>query len=220
MELLKHTNMIYAIYLLKNPITNQIVYVGKTSDLDLNHYLKSKYWKLNEVNRGERNITPLFKLMNELLPNKLTIHLIKYVDESKPFQSADFTETYYIKEYSKDYKLLNITDGGTGGNTYKYKSNEEISNIGKKVSEKLKGRKKPEGFAEHLSHIRKGKNNPMAKKINVGIYDKNNNLIHICHYGFEVNEFLNNKWFWSNYGKGIKCGIAIFKHGYKIKRIV
>ena len=45
MKLLKHTNMIYAIYLLKNPITNQVVYVGKTSDLDLDHYLKSKYWK-------------------------------------------------------------------------------------------------------------------------------------------------------------------------------
>lgn len=220
MKLLKHTNMIYAIYLLKNPITNQVVYVGKTSDLDLEHYLKSKYWKLNEVNRGERNTTPLFNFMKELLPNKLTIHLIKYVDESKPFQSADFTETYYIKEYSKDYKLLNITDGGTGGNTYKYKSNEEISDIGKKVSEKLKGRKKPKGFAEHLSNIRKGKNNPMAKKLirKIGAY-KGFELIKTFEYGFEINEFIKNKSAYSNVSKVLSGKLKYNPYGYNWRYI-
>ena len=96
--------MIYAIYLLKNPITNEVVYVGKTLDLDLNHYIKSKYWKLNEVNNGKRNATPLFNYMNKLLPDKLSIHLIKYVDESKPFHNADFDEKYYIKYYRWWYR--------------------------------------------------------------------------------------------------------------------
>lgn len=212
--------MIYAIYLLKNPITNQVVYVGKTSDLDLNHYLKSKYWKLNEVNRGERNTTPLFNFMKELLPNKLTIHLIKYVDESKPFQSADFTETYYIKKYSKDYKLLNVTDGGTGGDTYKYKSNEEISSIGKKVSEKLKGRKKPKGFAEHLSNIRSGKNNPMAKKLirKIGAY-KGFELIKTFEYGFEINEFIKNKYAYSNVAKVLSGKLNYNPYGYNWRYI-
>lgn len=212
--------MIYAIYLLKNPITKQVVYVGKTTDLDLTHYLKSKYWKLNEVNRGERNITPLFKLMNELLPNRLEIELIKHVDESQPFQSSDFIETYYIKKYSKDYNLLNVTDGGTGGNIYKYKSYEEIKSIGKKISQKLKGRKKPEGFGEHLSLIRKGKNNPMAKKLSkkIGAY-KGLELIKTFEYGFEINKFINNKCAYSNVHKVLIGKLNYNPYGYIWKYI-
>ena len=212
--------MIYAIYFLKNPITNEIVYVGKTSDLDLKHYIKSKYWKLNEVIRGERNITPLFKLMKELLPTQLTIHLIKFVDESKPFQNANFTESYYIKEYSKEYKLLNNTDGGDGGNTYKYKSDEEINIIGKKISEKLKGRKKPKGFAEHLSNIRKGINNPMVKGLDkkVGAY-KGDLLVKTFKYGFEINEFIENKYAYSNVAKVLSGKLKYKPYGFTWKYI-
>lgn len=212
--------MIYAIYLLKNPITKQVVYVGKTTDLDLTHYLKSKYWKLNEANKGERNITPLFKFMNELLPNKLEIELIKHVDESQPFQSSDFIETYYIKKYSKDYNLLNIADGGTGGNTYKYKSYGEINYIGKKISQKLKGRKKPEGFAEHLSSIRQGKNNPMAKKLSkkIGAY-KGLKLIKTFEYGFEINKFINNKYAYNNVHKVLIGKLNYNPYGYIWKYI-
>lgn len=207
--------MIYVIYLLKNPITNEVVYIGKTSDLNLKHYLNSKYWKLNEVIRGDRNITPLFKLMKDLLPNKLIIESIKYVDENEPFSNSDFYEAYYIKKYSEQYKLLNVTDGGTGGNTYKYKSIEEIKNIGEKVSKKLKGRKKPKGFGEHLSNIRKGINNPMSKKLipKIGAF-KGFELVKVFNYGFEINEFIGSKHAYNNVNKVLKGKVFYNPYGY------
>lgn len=212
--------MTYAIYYLSNPIDNSIVYVGKTSDLDLKHYLKSKYWKLNEVIRGERNYTPLFKLMEELLPTKLEIKLIRWVNEDKPFQNADFVEKYYIEKYKKDYDLLNITDGGDGGNTYKYKSEEELLSIGEKISKKLKGRKKPKGFAEHLRAIRIGKNNPMARKLSkpIGAY-KSNKLIATFDYAYQVDEFIGKRCAYSNVKKVLTGKIIYSPYGYNWKYI-
>lgn len=90
--------------------------------------------------------------------------------------------------------------------------------IGKKISKKLKGKKKPIGFADHLSFIRKGANNPMAIKRNIGIYYKNE-LVCKCNYAFEINEFFN-KQIWSNIYKYIKCNCPYNYKGYIIKRII
>lgn len=194
--------MLYSIYILRHPDTKDVVYIGQTKDLNLTHYLNSKYWKLNEVDRGGRNSTPLFDLMRELLPKKLIIEEIKRVDTSIPLNTPDFYEWYYIKEYSKQYKLLNKTDGGIGGNTYKYKTKDEINNIGNKISSKLKGRKVSEEQKQYLREIRKGKNNPMAKPFNrkVVCY-KNGVLIRTFDYSYEINDFLETKNAYSNVKK-------------------
>lgn len=42
------------IYGIINPITKEIVYIGQTPS-NLDYYIKTKYWKLNEVKRGKRN---------------------------------------------------------------------------------------------------------------------------------------------------------------------
>ena len=212
--------MIVNIYKLINPSTNEVIYVGQTR-CGLEKRLDSHYWKLNDAKRGKRTMTKLFKFLDSYLPLRVKIELITAVDTDLPFRSADFLEKYYIDYYRKiNPNLLNEANGGIGGYTAINKSNNEKSEIGKKISKANKGRKKPNGFAENLSNKRKGANNPMAKKIDVRIYNGKNELIHICHYGFEVNEFLNNKWFWSNNSRAIKNGFAIFRFGYKIKRIV
>lgn len=217
---LKFIVMIVHIYGIVNPITKKVVYVGQTPD-NLEHYLKTKYWKLNEVKRGSRNWTKLFHFLDDLLPTKAEIILLKECNTEKPFNSPNGMEYLYIKKYREiNPNLLNETDGGIGGYTAAYKSKEDKRKISEKISKANKGRKKPDGFAEHLSAIRQGKNNPMATEIKIGIYNKKDELIHVCNYGFEVNKFLCSKWFWSNNGKHIKNGITIFKFGYKIKRIV
>lgn len=42
------------IYGIINPITKEIVYIGQTPS-NLDYYIKTKYWKLNEVKRGKCN---------------------------------------------------------------------------------------------------------------------------------------------------------------------
>lgn len=212
--------MIVNIYKLINPSTNEVIYVGQTR-CGLEKRLDSHYWKLNNAKRGKRTMTKLFKFLDSYLPLRVKIELITAVDTNLPFRSADFLEKYYIDYYRKiNPNLLNEANGGIGGYTSINKSDSEKSEISKKISKANKGRKKPYGFAENLSIKRKGANNPMAKRIDVGIYNDKNELIHTCHYGFEVDEFLGNKWFWSNNGRAIKNGFAIFRFGYKIKRIV
>lgn len=196
------------IYGIVHPITKEIVYIGQTSD-NLEHYLKSKYWKLNEVKKGGRNWTKLFHFLNDLLPLKVEIILLRICDTNKPFDNPNALEEFYIKKYKQiNSNLLNETDGGIGGNTYKYKTKEEIKIIGQKVSLKLKGKKKPEGFGKHLSEIRKGKNNPMAKRLNPKIvaYDNNFKVIAKFDYGFEINEFIGNNFAYSNVLKALKYG--------------
>lgn len=211
-----YTIMITIIYGIKDPHTNKIVYVGKTQD-ELSHYLKSKYWKLNEVKREERNWNKLFKYLDNLLPEKPTLEILFKCDSNKPFNNADGMEKLFIKKYKKiNPDLLNETDGGTGGNTYKYKTIIEKTEIGFKISKKLKGKKKPEGFGEHLSKIRKGANNPMAIKQKIGMF-KNNKLIKVFSYGYEINEYFNNKHAYSNIAKVLKGKISYQPMGYEWK---
>ena len=205
------------IYGIVHPVTKEVVYIGQTAD-NLEHYLKTKYWKLNEVKRGGRNWTKLFHFLNDLLPLKAEIVLIRLCDTTKPFDGSDFLEKFYIKKYKElNPNLLNETDGGFGGNTYKYKTKEELKVIGQKLSLKLKGKKKPEGFSENLSNARKGAGNPRAFKFNVGMY-KNDELIRVFNYRFEIIEIFGNK-SWDILKTSIKMKRTKSAFGYIFKPI-
>lgn len=199
--------MINRIYGLVNPITNEVVYIGSTS-FTLEHRLKQHYWHLNEVEKGTRKTNKRFEYLKSLLPNKVNIILLKEIDLTKSSLSASFYEKYYIELYrKKNPNLLNEAKGGTGGNTHKYKTTSEIKDIGTKISNRLKGRSKPAGFAEHLSKIRKGLGNPNTTKLNKPVYAVNiysrKRLPHNFNYGFEINNFLHRNNAWSNVKKAI-----------------
>lgn len=194
--------MFINIYALVHPSTKEVIYVGQTKS-SIENRLNSHYWKLNEAKKGKRTLTKLFKFLDSYLPLRVQIKLIKIVDTSNPFDNADFMEKYYIKYYRKiNPNLLNEADGGIGGNTYKNKSNDEKYEIGKKISNAIKGHKKPNGFSEHLSEIRQGSNNPMAKKFDkiLGCY-KGNELITTFNYSYEIDNFIGKKGAWSNIKK-------------------
>jgi hypothetical protein len=102
----------YLIYMLLDPRTNRIRYVGKTT-YTLNHRL---HCHLSEARRDPtKNYRT--KWINSLL--KLNIKpLIELIEETNQ-EEWEMKERYWIKyykEYAKDkgYKLVNGTDGGDG----------------------------------------------------------------------------------------------------------
>lgn len=207
------SNLLLRIYGLENPDTKEIVYIGATTH-SLSHRLKQHYWQLNEAkNTDRRNMNKRFEYLDKLLPKKVNIVLLYETDDVANLKQY---ESEYIEKYRKiNPNLLNETDGGYGNNTHKYKSDSEIKNCGIKISNSLKGRKKPKGFAEHLSDIRKGLGNPMVKKLNELIYavDFNKQIIKEFNYGFEINTFLNINNAWSNVKK-VLDGKQLNAYGY------
>lgn len=212
--------MIINIYKLINPSTNEVIYVGQTR-YNLEKRLDSHYWKLNEAKRGKRTMTKLFKFLDSYLPLKVKIELITTVDTDLPFRSADFLEKYYIDYYRKiNPNLLNEANGGLGGYTAINKSDDEKKEIGYKISFKTTGCKKPKEFAEHLSSIRKGKNNPMAKPFTykVGAY-LNGELVKTFSYAYEIDEFVEKRGSWSNVKKVLTGKIKFRPYGFDWKYI-
>lgn len=203
------------IYALIDPIDNKVIYIGQTTRT-IEKRLKEHYWKLNEVKKGERNWTPLFRYLDKLLPRKVKIILIKQIRTDGLFNERNFLEKYYIEKYRKENpNLLNETDGGIRGNIYKNKTKEEIKEIGKKISNKLKGKKKPEGFSKHLSEIKSAYNSPIKKVLNpkIAAY-KNGELIKIFDYGFEINNFIGSKNAYGNVFKCLNKNIGTSPYGY------
>ena len=186
------------IYYLQNPITGEVFYVGATKK-PLKTRLRAHYAHLRECKKGLRKSNRRFEYLENLLPTKATIHLLEIVDIDK----IDEKEIYYISCFKKQYpNLVNMTTGGRGGFTSEFYTEKEFEEYSKKISEANKNKKKPEGFSEHLSEIRKGKNNPAAKEMKEWIVCDEKYLFK---YGFEINDFLNNKNAYSN----------IFAHFYK-----
>lgn len=112
---------------------------------------------------------------------------------------------------------------GIGGNTISNKTDEEKKAIGNKISNILSGKSKPDGFAEHLSDIRTGKGNPMAKVLNPKIVvlksTNNNSIIRSFDYVFEINAFLDDAHAGSNIVKQLKKRPYTRSKGYVFRYI-
>lgn len=121
------------------------------------------------------------------------------------------------------YWKLNEANGGIGGNTISNKTDEEKKAIGNKISNILSGKSKPDGFAEHLSDIRTGKGNPMAKVLNPKIVvlksTNNNSIIRSFDYVFEINAFLDDAHAGSNIIKQLKKRPYTRSKGYIFRYI-
>lgn len=104
----KNEETLTRIYVLKDPETNEIRYVGKT--------IKSLIVRLGEhINEAKRNSGKTHKInwINSIL-NKQTIPVIEQIDECKWVDSENL-EIYYIQKYKAEgARLVNTTDGGEG----------------------------------------------------------------------------------------------------------
>lgn len=132
-------NLVY-IYVLVDPFSGQVKYVGKANDPNFRlkeHIRKSKFnksykdnWIKNLINRGG-------------LP------IIEVIDEVST-DNWGFWETYWIEQFRTwGFKLTNIANGGIGGNLGEL--------VNKKISESKKGFKHSIKTKQILSEFRIGK---------------------------------------------------------------
>jgi len=185
------------IYYLQNPKTGEIFYVGATES-SLKNRLRTHYQHLSEYVKGIRKHNNRYEYLLNMKPLKATVHLLEIVTDGELWKR----EKYYIKHFRKmNPKLTNMTDGGRGNYTHKYYSEEKKQEIAHKISKANKGRKKPDGFSEHLSKIRKGVNNPATKEIVDWIIADEKYLFK---YGFEINTFINSIHAYGNVYRGFK----------------
>lgn len=182
------------IYCLKNPTTNEIFYVGATKT-SLDKRLKKHYWDLESFKNGKREDNKRFQYLLNLLPLKAKIELIETVS----INILDEKEKEYISFYKEKYpNLTNIAKGGKGGDIYSNHLPERQKEISKRISDSLKGKSKPIGFAENLSKNRQGLDNPNTKELDEWIVADNQYLFK---YGFEINIFIGNKYAYGNVQK-------------------
>ena len=152
------------IYVLVDPITNYVRYVGKSDDVVIRlkeHIRKAKYAKTHKNNwiislslKGQK---PMLEVIDEV-----------------PIVEASFWEKYWISQMKVwGFNLTNCADGGIGGNLG-YVVNQKISqakkgfkhsDITKKaISDYRKGKKHSEKTIKHFSETRKNDKNPMFGK--------------------------------------------------------
>lgn len=197
------------VYYLQNPTTGEIFYVGAT-EISLKNRLRGHYQHLSEAMKGLRKMGNRYLYLIDLHPVKATIHLLEVVTSGNLFER----EKFYVDKFRHiNPNLTNMTDGGRGECTSKYYTEEQRTVLGQKISDALKGKKKPEGFAQHLSDIRKGLNNPATKEISIGwiVADKT----YLFKYGFELNDFVGKKHTYGNIYKHFKLNRIGKPYGYQ-----
>lgn len=189
-------NNLGQIYCLKNPITNEIFYIGATTK-SLKERLNKHYWDINALEKGQRENNKRFEYLKNLLPVKAVIELIEKVN----LDVLEEKEKYYINFYNNiNPNLTNTAKGGKGGDIYSNHLEVRKQEISDKISKANKGRSKPIGFAENLSLTRKGKDNPNCKELEDWVVC---NSTYLFKYKYEINDFIGSKDAYGNIKKVI-----------------
>lgn len=112
------------IYVLKHPISNEIRYVGKTTNLKLR--LQSHI----DYSRSKRKQRPVSDWINSLLVNgtKPAIEQIDVCSEENWVEK----ERYWIAVF-KSKRLLNLTEGGESNTGYRY--SQELKEVRRRARE-------------------------------------------------------------------------------------
>lgn len=161
--------MCYRIYALKLKDSNEIRYVGRTSESLEIRLSKHKLNAKVDKKKTHRHYW--------ILKNYDNIEIIIIEDNIPTFEESCEKEIQYIREYREIYNLVNMTDGGDGG-CPGYKHTEEAkkkiseANKGKKVSEKTKellrnrviSEETKRKLSESSKKTTKGELNPMYGK--------------------------------------------------------
>ena len=202
------------VYYLQNPINGEIFYVGATQ-CSLTNRLRTHYQHLREFERGLRKSNRRYIYLQNLRPQKATIHLLEIVTDKDKLEER---EIFHIKHFRKvNPNLTNMTDGGKGHCTSRYYTERELEEYSKRLSKVLKGRSKPAGFAKQLSIARQGLGNPASRELKDWIVCfKEDTPIKLFKYGFEVNTFIGNKHAYGNVFACIKrLGKSAYKYNWK-----
>lgn len=124
----------YYIYKLTNLITNK-VYIGKTT--------QTLEQRLNEHAIYASDENHKTHLANSIRKHGIENFKIESIDTANTEEELDRKEKFWIKKYNSVLEGYNLTDGGEGGNTYKYKTEAEMLEIKNKLSLAKKYDKNP-----------------------------------------------------------------------------
>ena len=161
--------MTRGIYTYVDKKNNEIVYIGKDSNIDTNerhkqHFQPSKY-----------NNQPINRILQNN-PDRYIYQVLWEIDDCTN-NHLNQMEIFYIKKYDPQF---NFTEGGEGTTGYKHseESRKKMSENNarywqgktlseetrKKMSESCKGKKLSEETRKKMSESKKGENNPMYRK--------------------------------------------------------
>ena len=157
------------IYGLICPITNETVYVGKTTnsiEYRLKTHISKTKTKIKYNKRLSKKEVWIKKLILLEIEDKITVYLIEVCEEDK----INEREIFWISEYMTHSRLKNLTIGGDGGQGYKHTLDTiiKISNnrVGKCLGKDHPNYNKKIGQEEwfKLSSLMKSSNNPNIGK--------------------------------------------------------
>jgi group I intron endonuclease len=155
------------IYKITNPKGK--IYIGQSKNINdrFNSYKKLKH---------HCSLQP--KLFNSLKKYGPENHIFEIIEECS-LEQLNEREIYYIDKFKSYLKGLNLTSGGEGCKGYiptesKRKKHSEIMTgsikkeyVKEKISKSLKGKQKPNGFAENLSYLMKENNKNKIEKTKI-----------------------------------------------------
>lgn len=127
---MNYLNKYGVIYKITN-IENNKIYIGQT----IKYYPRDRFTR--HINDALNHITDTY-LSRAICKYGRNSFKFEIIDVANTQQELDNKEKYYIKKYNTTNSTIgySLTDGGisSGGNTYKYKTEEEM----KKISEKIR----------------------------------------------------------------------------------
>ncbi len=119
------------IYVLKNPFSNEIFYLGKTIQHDrrLKDHIQDA--------RLDRYSTPEMRkyIRDILVQGSKPVFEVVYI--CKPEQKWWDAERYFIKKYREEYNLFNVSDGGFGGASYNRITEKGMAKLKKRFSKAI-----------------------------------------------------------------------------------
>lgn len=101
--------------------------------------------------------------------------IIKIIDTALNKEELNIKETYYINFFDSIKNGYNMTDGAIGGNTYQYKTEEELKSIKDKLHDSKLGKKNPHAVAVKCKNIINNKILHFQTVIECQKYFKENN---------------------------------------------
>lgn len=105
--------MIVKIYVLKDPITNEIRYIGRTSKKELKQRLSEHISKAKYCERYNRRKTHLINWIRSLIDKNLS-PIIEEINKVEGWKYSHQVERETIEKYKKTYNLTNLEDKGAG----------------------------------------------------------------------------------------------------------
>lgn len=123
------------IYKITN-LVNQKAYIGQTTKTIQQRWIQHQYDAFHK-NKQTHFVRALRKYGIENFK-------VEQIDTAENQQKLNEKERYWIAYYNSCVKGYNLTDDGEEGNTYKYKTQEEIELIKHKIRETKLGGKNPQ----------------------------------------------------------------------------